>query len=66
VLSRVTRLLNEKTGEMMVMQNPCIVLDGVTCSGNYLHRRMFSPRNELMYFREIWLERMNNGSGDGK
>jgi hypothetical protein len=60
VLQRVERIVNEKTGEMMVMGNPCIVLDGVTCSGNYLYQRMFSPRSEHMYFREIWLERVGS------
>ena len=58
VLRRVDRILNEKTGEMMNFTNPCIVLDGVTCSGNYLARRMFSPKHEYIYWREIWLERV--------
>jgi len=57
VLCRVERLINEKTGELMKPKNPCIILDGVTCSGNYLHQRMFSRRGEYMFFREIWLER---------
>jgi hypothetical protein len=57
VLGRVERLIHEKTGQMTVLPNPCIILEGVTCSGNYLYQRMFSPRNEYMYFREIWLER---------
>jgi hypothetical protein len=59
VLSRVERIIHEKTGEMMNLPNPCIILDGVTCSGNYLYQRMFSPRNEYPYWREIWLERMS-------
>jgi hypothetical protein len=58
VLSRVKRLINEKTGDMVYLKNPCIILEGVTCSGNYLYQRMFSPRSEYMYFREIWLERV--------
>jgi hypothetical protein len=59
VLHRVDRLIHEKTGQMLVMTNPCIILDGVTCSGNYLYQRMFSPKHEYMYFREIWLERID-------
>ena len=58
VLSRVERLINEKTGQMVQLKNPCIILDGVTCSGNYLYHRMFSPRHEYIYLREIWLERV--------
>ena len=61
VLQRVERIVNEKTGEMMNLSNPCIILAGVTCSGNYLYQRMFSPRSEHMYFREIWLERAGAG-----
>jgi len=59
VLCRVERIVNEKTGQMMKLPNPCIILDGVTCSGNYLYQRMFSQRQEYMYFREIWLQRVN-------
>jgi hypothetical protein len=62
VLCRVEKLINEKTGEMMKLKNPCIILDGVTCSGNYLTQRMFSPRREYMYFREIWLERFSEAA----
>jgi hypothetical protein len=58
VLRRVERIVNEKTGQLMNLKNPCIILDGVTCSGNYLHNRMFSPRHEYPFWREIWLERV--------
>ena len=58
VQCRVEQLINEKTGEMMKPKNPCIILEGLTCSGNYLSERMFSQRHEYMYFREIWLERV--------
>jgi hypothetical protein len=60
VLRRAERILDEKTGEMINLKNPCIILDGVTCTGNYLRARMFSPRNEYPYWREIWLERVTN------
>jgi hypothetical protein len=61
ILRRVDKILNEKTGHMMKFQNPCIILDGVTCSGNYLAGRMFSPKHEYIYWREIWLERVETG-----
>jgi hypothetical protein len=64
VLSRVDKIINEKTGEMINLTNPCIILDGVTCSGHYLPRRMFSPRQEHMYFREIWLKRVEKRSAE--
>jgi hypothetical protein len=59
VLRRVDRIINEKTGEMMELPNPCIILDGVTCSGNYSMQRMFSRRHEYIYWREIWLRRVD-------
>ena len=62
VLCPVKKLINEKTGELVNLKNPCIILEGVTCSGNYLTQRMFSPRREYMFFREIWLERFSEGN----
>jgi len=59
VLRRIEQIINEKTGEMMKMPNPCIVLDNVVCSGNYSHNRMFCPRAVYPYWREIWLRRIN-------
>jgi len=59
VLRRIEQIINEKTGEMMRMPNPCIVLDNVVCSGNYSHNRMFCPRAVYPYWREIWLRRIN-------
>jgi hypothetical protein len=61
VLRRVDRIINEKTGLMMTLPNPCIVLDGLVCSGNYSMNRMFCPRSVYPYFREIWLKRVGDG-----
>lgn len=58
VHKRVERILNEETGVMMEMPNPCIILEGVTCSGCYSQHRMFCPRNVYPYWREIWLRRV--------
>jgi hypothetical protein len=62
VLRRVETIINEKTGQMMKLPNPCLILDGVTCSGNYSFQRMFSRRHEYLYFREIWLRRVAEGN----
>ena len=59
VLRRAENFLNEKTGEMLKPRNACILLEGVTCSGNYSHQRMFSPRHEYNFWHEIWLERIS-------
>lgn len=57
VLSRVDTIIDEKSGKMLRMPNPCLILDGVTCSGNISKDRLFCPRNVYPYWHEIWLER---------
>jgi hypothetical protein len=57
VLRRVQQIVDEKTGRLVRLPNPCIVLDGVTCSGNLSADRMFCPRSIYPYWREIWLKR---------
>jgi hypothetical protein len=57
VLKRATRIIDEKTGLMQEMKNPCIILDSVICTGRYSKRRKFCPRSIYPYWREIWLER---------
>ena len=54
VLRRVRRSIDEKTGKMMDMKYPCIVLDGVACKSDY-HR--LCPRAIYHYWRENWLVR---------
>ena len=58
VRSRVTQIINEASGEMMTFTNPCIVLDGVDCLGEYADRRLLCPRRITTYWREIWLTRI--------
>lgn len=58
VLKRVTRIINDKTGRMEDLKNPCIILDTVVCQGRYSECRMFCPRSIYPYWREIWLERV--------
>jgi hypothetical protein len=53
VKTRAERVIVEKTGELRQVTNPCIILDGVTATGEYLG---FNPENEYIFWREIWLE----------
>lgn len=62
VTTRVDRIINEQTGEMMEFNNPCIVLDGVFCKGEYSAKRIMCPRRITAYWREIWLKRVEPGS----
>lgn len=54
VLRRVNRIIDEKTGKMLNMKHPCIILEGVACRSDY-HR--LCPRAIYHYWREDWLRR---------
>ena len=56
VLRRVHRIVDEKTGKLVNMKNPCIVLEGVVCKSDY-HR--LCPRAIYPYWRETWLKRVS-------
>lgn len=59
VVARVERCIDEKTGVMLTMKNPCIALDGVICDGVY---KSNCPRAFIPFWREIWLERIDEPS----
>jgi hypothetical protein len=61
VLQRVDRILDEKTGKMVVLRTPSITLEGVVCQARYSECRLFCPRAIYSYWREIWLERVSEG-----
>ena len=63
VAERVTKIINERTGEMMQMKGPCVMLDGVFCRSEYSDRRLLCPRAIPPYWREIWLERVDSKAG---
>ena len=52
---RVNEIIDEKTGEMIRMKVPCIILQDVTCAADF-HR--CCPRAVYAYWREAWLERV--------
>lgn len=54
VLRRVNTIIDERTGKMITMKNPCIVLEGVFCQSHF-HR--LCPRAIYPYWRESWLQR---------
>jgi hypothetical protein len=55
VARRVERILDERTGKMIALRN-CLILDGVYCRSLYSGRRIGCPRAILPYWREQWLE----------
>ena len=59
VRARVERIIDERTGKMILFPRDCIILDGVICRAQYSERRLFCPRSLYPYWREIWLRRAN-------
>jgi hypothetical protein len=55
VLRRVEQVIDERTGRMLRMKNPCIVLENTYCEGAY---SASCPRAFVPFWREIWLERV--------
>jgi len=55
----VTRIIDEDTGAMRHMKLPCIVLEGIVCVSDYSRCRLLCPRAIPSYWREIWLERVD-------
>lgn len=54
VAGRVQRLIEPELGIMRQMNNECILLEGVTCSGG----RSLCSRRELFFWRDAWLRRI--------
>jgi len=59
VQSSVLQILDEATGKMRLMKEPCIILEGVTCRAEYARCRLNCPRAYFSYWRELWLERVD-------
>jgi hypothetical protein len=57
VLSRVEKIIDEKTGRMTRLKNDAIILKDVACEARYAKCRHFCSRSIYPYWREIWLER---------
>jgi hypothetical protein len=58
VLKRVSRIIHERTGKMLEMKTPSLILDSVICESRYSECRLFCPRAIYSYWREIWVERV--------
>ena len=57
VLSRVTKIIHEKTGKMIKLKG-CVILSNVFCQSRYSNNRIFCPRALYQFMQEIWLERI--------
>lgn len=54
VRKRVNRVIHEATGKMAVMKTPCVMLEDVIATGEFLR---ICPQHEYIFWREIWLAR---------
>jgi hypothetical protein len=64
VLRRIERIVHEKTGKMVHLKNDAVILEQATCQARYINNcRRFCPRSVYLYFREIWLERVEPPAG---
>jgi hypothetical protein len=60
VRRRVRRLIDEKSGRLVVLKNEALILEGVSCQARYSTHRMFCPRSLYPFWREIWLDRASD------
>ena len=49
------RCVDERSGRMLTMKNPCIILEDIVCEGAFSAN---CPREYVCWWREIWLERV--------
>lgn len=54
VRKRVSRVIHEATRKMVTMKTPCVVLEDVVATGEFLR---LCPQHEYIFWREIWLKR---------
>jgi hypothetical protein len=60
VRARVKKFIDEPTGCIKELKTPAIILEGVVCQSNYTGKRMICPRAIFPWWREVWLERVND------
>ena len=62
---QVEKIVDERTGRMIKLPNSCVILDGAACGGKLSPNRMFCPRSIYPFWREVWLERVEQKTHDG-
>jgi hypothetical protein len=54
------RIIYEKHGHMTEFKNPAVILENVYCRGELTKYQLFCPHAIHIYWRAIWLERVNS------
>jgi hypothetical protein len=52
IAASIDRMVHERTGELLLLKTPSILLEGVTGIGGII----LNPLNEFYFWREIWLD----------
>ncbi len=60
VRARLDKFIDERTGVMKTLKTPAVILEGVTCSGRHSENRWLCPRAIFPWWREVWLERIQD------
>ena len=59
VMAQVEKFIDERTGRLKSLKTPAVILQDVTCGSRFSKCRMFCPRSIYGWWREIWLERVD-------
>jgi hypothetical protein len=65
VRSQVERFIDEKTGRIKSLKSPAVILEGVACASRFSRCRMFCPRGLHSWWRQEWLERVEEKHSGG-
>jgi hypothetical protein len=60
VKARVNHIIDESTGRLIHIKRDAIILEGGVCTGDCSTGRWFCPREIYAYWREGWLERVED------
>lgn len=58
VKTRINNFVDEKTGRPKTLKTPAVILEDVICHACYSRYRMGCPRSIYSWWREAWLERV--------
>jgi hypothetical protein len=64
VKTKVERFIDDGTGRMIELKSDCYILDGVVCNSYRSDKRWFCPRAIYPWWRESWLEPLDEEAAE--